>query len=342
MNAVEAESLTKRFKQLRGYRDLVLYPLRARSHLAVDSVSLEIHPGELFGLLGENGAGKTTLIRMLTTSLTPTSGRAVVAGHDVVREPLAVRRNVGIVSGDDRSLYWRLTGRENLFFFAALHHLSPRIARQRIAELIEVLNLGDFADRRVGTYSSGMRQKLAIARGLLTEPAVLFMDEPTRALDVEAASDLRRLIKEFVVPNARRAVFLTTHSLAEAEALCDRLAIIRAGRIVVAGTLEQLRAALQLSMRCEIVLKGPAGQLERPVKAISGVLDAKIHSAPDGSVTVLELDLDRDEEVVDRVLRTVLDGDVSVMSVVTSEPSLESIYRHALAADREATQATLR
>ena len=220
--AIEAQALTKRFRKLQTYRDLLLYPWQPADHLAVDQVSLRIERGELFGLLGQNGAGKTTLIKMLCTALLPTSGNASVMGYDVVKQARQVRERIGLVNGEERSFYWRLTGRQNLEFFAALYHVPGALAQRRIDDLVRRVGLSEDADRPFRTYSSGMRQKLGIARGLLGAPQVLFMDEPTRSLDPISAQSMRQLVAEYIIGELECTVILATHSMAEAEELCDR------------------------------------------------------------------------------------------------------------------------
>jgi ABC-2 type transport system ATP-binding protein len=222
-----AEGLTKRFHRLQG-------SLRRRGPVvtAVDSVDLTLPPGALLGILGPNGAGKTTFLKLLATLLLPTSGRLRVCGHDPAREPSAVRARVGLVAGDERSFYWRLTGRQNLAFFASLHGLDRVRIRRRIEELATALALGDLLEAPVDTYSTGMRQRLAVARGLLHEPDLLLLDEPTRSLDPEAAESLRGLIARLTREGGHAGV-LVTHARAEATALCTHLGTMQAGRLEV-------------------------------------------------------------------------------------------------------------
>ena len=184
--ALETSGLTKRYPHQRGLLE-VLRSLPARETLALDDVTFSVEPGEVFGLLGPNGSGKTTCLKLLSTILSPTAGRAVVCGHDVVREARTVRRLVALVSGEERSHYWRLTGRQNLEFFGRLFYLDQRTIGRRTDELLDVFDLSRFADVRVAEYSTGMKQKLSIARGLLSSPRLLFLDEPTRGLDPVAA-----------------------------------------------------------------------------------------------------------------------------------------------------------
>jgi ABC-2 type transport system ATP-binding protein len=327
LNAIETEHLTKGFRQLRGYRDLALYPWRRDIQTAVDDVSLEIRRGELFGLLGENGAGKTTLIRMLTTTLVPTSGRALVGGHDVVRDPHAVRKLIGLVSGDERTFYWRLTGRQNLEFFAALYHVPGRVAKRRIGELLETLDVASYAGDRFNTYSTGIRQKFAIARGLLTEPRVLFLDEPTRALDPIAADEVRRYITSHIVGELGATVLIATHTLSEAEAICHRVAIIRHGKLVAAGSMAELRSRIAVSTAFELVVAGMADRLRDAICSIPGLEDVSVLG--EGDRVHVKVTLGAREGALNEVLAAVLDTGARVESSTTRQPTLDDTYRAA-------------
>jgi ABC-2 type transport system ATP-binding protein len=327
VNAIETASLSKRFRQVRTMKDLAFYRWRTESVLAVDEVSLEIREGELFGLLGENGAGKSTLIRMLSTTILPTSGQARVLGHDVVREAEAVRKLIGIVTGDERSFYWRLTGRQNLEYFAALYHLPRSSIRQRIDELLEVLDVASAADRRFDGYSTGTKQRFAIARGMLTEPRVLFLDEPTRALDPIAADELRDHIANNIVGRLGYTALLATHTLSEAEAICNRIAIMRAGHVVQVGTVQQLRERLGLTPILELSLSHcPQGLLDR-LCALAEVTSIDVEEAPPR--TKLAIHLASPEGPIGHVIGTVLDAGSGLYSSTMREPTLDDIYRAA-------------
>lgn len=332
MTAIETRALTKRFRRLGSYRDLVLYPWRRTSHLAVDSLTLRVDRGELFGILGENGAGKTTLLRMLTTTLLPTAGSATVEGHDVVAEPHAVRRLIGLVTGEERSFYWRLTGRQNLEFFAALYHVTTDVARRRIDELLEVMGIRQYANDTFHSYSTGTRHKFDIARALLTEPKVLFLDEPTRSLDPMAALDVRDLITEYIVGELGRTVVLATHSLAEAEAVCDRVALIRQGRLVALGTIPELRQQLDLATSCELRVRGPVDGLSAVLSSLPGV--RLVGAVEEGPSTLITLRLAREATILNELFRTVLDAGVQIESSTTREPALDEIYRLVLGEPR--------
>lgn len=327
MIAIETEELTKRFRQLRGYRDLVLYPWRRPTEVAVDGVTLSVGEGQLFGLLGENGAGKTTLIRMLSTTLLPTSGRATVAGHDVVHEAGAVRRSIGLVSGDERSFYWRLTGRQNLDYFAALYHVPRRAVTRRIDDLLATLDIAAYADRRFSTYSTGIKQRFAIARGLLTDARILFLDEPTRALDPIAADELRHYVADQIVERLGCTALIATHSLSEAEAICHQVAIIRHGRIVASGSMEELSRRMRLADVFEIVIRGPAEHLRDSILSVSGVSAVSITDLGGGSR--VEVAISAAGGVLNRLLQAVLESGARIESSTTRRPTLDDVYRAA-------------
>lgn len=198
---------------------------------ALGGVDLQVHRGEVVTLLGQNGAGKTTLLRILGTTVLPDSGRALVDGHDVTVDRAAVNRSLGLVLGEERSWYWRLSGRQNLEFFAALQGLRRRAARARVTELLEVVQLSVAADRAFSGYSSGMRARLSLARALLVEPPVLLLDEPSRTLDPVVARDFRRLVSAKAHEQGS-AVLWVTHDLHEAAEVSDRIVILHGGAVV--------------------------------------------------------------------------------------------------------------
>jgi ABC-2 type transport system ATP-binding protein len=327
VNAIETEEISKTFVPMRTVRDLILSRWRRQSVVAVDRVSIHIRQGELFGILGENGAGKTTLIRMLSTTVLPTSGRASVLGHDVVREAQAVRRLIGIVSGDERSFYWRLTGRQNLEYFAALYHLPRSSIRRRIDELLAILDVEEHADRRFDGYSTGTKQRFAIARGMLADPRVLFLDEPTRALDPIAASELRRHLTENIVGRMGYTALLATHTLAEAEAICHRVAIMRAGRLVQTGTIAELRAAMALTPVLELVVDRCPPGLTEGLCLLAGITDVRVDEL--GGRTRIQIELAAPDRPITDLVGTVVEWGVELYSSVMREPTLDDIYRRA-------------
>ena len=253
--AVEARALTKVFERGRRtlWQRLRGEPDRRERFTAVDAIDLTVEAGEIFGVLGPNGAGKTTTMKMLSTLLEPTSGDARILGIDVRAHPREVRARVGAMLSGERSLYWKLTARENLEYFAALYHVEPAQTRSRIDAVLASVKLTDRADDYVERFSTGMRQRLALARALLPDPPLLLLDEPTVGLDPQAARDLRDRVRE--LKRVGRTVLLTTHYMEEADQLCDRVAIIDHGRIVALDA----PAALKRTIRAEEVVRLEVG-----------------------------------------------------------------------------------
>jgi ABC-2 type transport system ATP-binding protein len=331
--AIETIGLTKRFRMPRSLRAMAAGRFAVTERLAVDDVTLTIPAGQVFGLLGQNGAGKTTLVRMLTTLLLPTAGTARIDGIDVARDPLAVRGRVGLVNGDERSFYWRLTGRQNLEFFAALRHLDRDAATTAIDRLAGRLGMADHIDRPFRMLSSGQRQALAIARGLLDEPSIVFMDEPTRSLDPISALRLRRFVADVVVGELGRTVVLATHSMPEAETLCDRLAFIQDGRIVASGSVSELRRAIGYGTRCELRLGDLRDDLDELLRGVPGLasLVALPSTARPAAGTSLSVRFTMtSDDTLPEVLRRLVGAGVAVRDCVTSELSLEEIYLQTL------------
>ena len=327
MKAISIEDLTKKFPRTSGYRDLL--PFRERQWItAVKGVSLDINEGEFFGLLGPNGAGKTTLIKMLCSLVLPNSGTSQVFGHDILREEQAVKRIVGLVSSEERSFYWRLTGRENLQFYASLYRLSRRNSRKRIDELLNLVELTDEADIRFHNYSTGMRQKLAIARGLLSEPRVLFVDEPTRSLDPVSAQAVRSFLKEKVAGEGK-TVILATHNLNEAEQLCDRLAILHRGHVIALGSIQELRSLFQTYDGCELQVRYFSDATLTQLQLIDGVHDCNITNQNDGLLD-LELRISNRSKVLPQVLQLMVQSGVEVCDCQIKELPLDEIFAQAL------------
>ena len=313
--ALETVDLTRTFKAKRRRTGPP-----AQDTEALAGVSLTVPRGELFGLLGPNGAGKTTVIKILVTLLLPTSGTARVLGFDVAGDPKAVRRRISMVSGGETTGFGLLTCREQLWMFSQFHGLRQAEATRRIDELLEVLGLGHKRDAKVGDLSTGLRQRLNLARGLLTDPEVLFLDEPTVGLDVEAARHLRSYVRRWMSEDDGRTILLTTHYLAEADELCDRVAIISGGRILACDTPAALRKGAAATCRYEVRLG------ERPDRAwpprVAGLRQVVVADADDtGAMVTAELGDPGD--VVDLV------GALApwrVLSVNQLEQSLEDVF----------------
>jgi ABC-2 type transport system ATP-binding protein len=244
-----AGGLVKRYPVLRGFRDLVRRPFDRRTVTALDGLDLTVEPGRVFCLLGPNGAGKTTLIKILATLVLPDGGRAVVDGHDVSREPGPAKAAIGYAVNDERSFYWRLTGRQNLEFFGALYGLRGPARDRRIAEVLGLAGLDGAADLRFNTYSTGMRQMLAFARALLADAAILLVDEPTRSLDPQAADKIRTFLREDLSRRQRKTILWATHDLGEAADYADDIAVISKGRIRLQGPAGSLAGGGRASLR---------------------------------------------------------------------------------------------
>jgi ABC-2 type transport system ATP-binding protein len=302
---IEANALSKRFDDFE----------------AVTSVSFTVKSGEVMALLGPNGAGKTTTVRMLTSILKPTAGSARVAGFDVVREPGQVRRSVGVLT-ENHGLYMRMRSEEYLAFFGELYGMSPAQCRQRAGELLERFGMQAAAGKRLGEYSKGMRQKLALIRAMLHNPPVLLLDEPTSAMDPLSA----RLVRDAIAAlrSEQRAVILCTHNLTEAELLADKIAMIQSGRIVANGTVAELKrqwlGPSLLELRVARPLNGVADSLAGLVRVVA--------TGPDW----LRYNADQPEAVNPQVLQRLAGQQVPVITLAEVPRSLEDVYLQVMGA----------
>ena len=303
MEAVDVQSIRR-----------VFTPRKREPVTALGGVSLTIPSGEVHGLLGPNGAGKTTLVKILSTVLLPTDGRAFVCGHDVVAETKAVRPLIGIVFGGERGLYTRLSARQNLEYWGALYRLSGSEIRTRTAALLERVGLTERADQRVEEFSRGMKQRLHLARGLMGDARVLFLDEPTTGMDPLAAREFRTLIGE--LKGEGRTILLTTHDMVEAETVCDRVTLIDRGSILATETPRSLGSLISRFQRIDV--EGAPSEVLAAVERVAGV--SSVAAQPDGSVRI-EVN---EEGATQVVLRQLVDAGVT--SVKTSLPSLEEVY----------------
>ena len=288
--------------------------------VALDRVSLAISQGEIFGLLGRNGAGKTTLIKILTTLLAPTSGQAFVNGLDVTRHVIPVRRRIAMVSGGEQSGYGILTVREQLWMFAQFYGVPSRVAHKRIDELLEAV---DLADQKIYALFTGMRQRINLCWALVSDPEILFLDEPTVGLDVEAARVVRNYVRSRMQQNPRRTVLLTTHYMFEADELCHRVAVINHGQIVAQGTTNDLKRDLQEYARFQLELAEWAPAFVERLRATEGVIDAQAE-AHKGRVE-LRLSLSR-EELIAPAMATLNEVGGRVLTLRRIEPTLEEAF----------------
>ncbi|HIE31249.1 MAG TPA: ABC transporter ATP-binding protein [Methanosarcinales archaeon] len=319
--AIETFGLTKRFARTKSFIDL-LHPLRRKEITAIDDVNIKIKKGELFGVLGPNGAGKTTLIKMLCTLILPTSGTASVNGYDIIEEEDDVRASIGLVTGEERSFYWRLSGRQNLEFFASLHGFSYSDAHRKVEELLGIVDMVDKADDRFHNYSTGMKQRMAIARGLLNDPDMLLMDEPTKSLDPDAARHLQEFIKQ-LVKDQKKTVFLSTHHLDEAEHLCDRIVIIDRAKVRTCGSLSEIKKTGNEVIYILEVRRFSDEMLDR-LSGLNGVIDVSMHARSD--VSSLEIRLSDGEIVLPQIIETIVEGGGRIQACKMDEISLDSVF----------------
>jgi len=293
---------------------------------AVDGVDLEIRRGEIFGLLGPNGAGKSTTIRMLCTLLEPTSGTATVNGFDVVRQANDVRRSLGTLLAGERSIYWKLTGRENLEYFAALYHIPPTLAKRRVEELIERMELKDRANELVEKYSTGMKQRVAIAKALLARPPILLLDEPTLGLDPQAARRLRELIAE--LKQEGHTILLTTHYMEEADQLSDRIGIIDTGKVIALDTPSGLKARIDQNEVIRLELTGWHEDLRDSLKNISGIDNLTSHQQGEADLWEVSLQAQNSRAALPRIVETISGNGTRLVNMNIVKPSLEDVFIH--------------
>lgn len=305
MSRIETEGLTKYYESL----------------VAVDHLTFKVKEGEVFGLLGPNGAGKTTTIRILACLISPSEGSAKVSGYKIDKNPLAVRQTVGILT-ENPSLYERLTAQENMDFFAEAYNLSePQEKAKRIRELLEFFDLWERRNDKVATFSKGMKQKLAIARALVHNPPILFLDEPTAGLDPESAKEVRDLMK-ILSRREKHTILLCTHHLEDAERLCSRVMIINKGKSVVVGTPDELRNRIARKPSVQINLKKVDPKIIEAARRVSHVeqVDA------DESTSSLRIVLDDANEGTPAVVKSIVDAGGLVIGVHVLRPSLEEAY----------------
>ena len=295
MSAISIRNLSKTypvpFRRLRAFfRRPVKEPVEA-----LRNVSFEVETGEIFGLIGRNGAGKTTLTKIVATLVQPTTGSVSVRGHDSVEQDELVRREIGLATAEERSFYWRLTSEQNLMFFARLHGLSDRTAKQRIGDLFVKLELDEVARRRFGELSTGNKQRLAVARAMLASPPVLLLDEPTRSLDPLAAAKLREMIKSLAEQDPPVTIFLTSHNLAEVETLCARVAIISRGGIRALDTPKNLRELTSGSEMVHVTAAGANGNFKTSFtrEHNDGRLDEVIRNLQSQGARIIDVETER-------------------------------------------------
>ncbi len=311
--ALECNNVVKIFRRGRGFK--------RRSIRAVDGATITLHPGELFGLLGPNGAGKTTLVRCIATLLIPDAGTIKVLGRDAFKDSLFCRQRIGLLTSGERTLYWKLSARDNLKFFAALYGLMGKERDRRIDYLLELLDLKEVANERLERYSSGMKQKVSLARALLHNPELLLLDEPTLGLDPQFGRFIRQFIKEELNQKQGKTILLTTHYMDEADELCERIAFINKGKIVDIKSPQEYKRDIPHTETLEVRCQGlPDINTLKTLPSINSV-SADFH---DGVATIRVI-APRAEMVLSEVLEAIR-VQARILSIDVKEPTLEDVF----------------
>lgn len=333
--AIEAVQLVKKFPQKKNKKNendqktrKPLFSKKSPTSLftAVDGIDLTIFQGEVFGLLGPNGAGKSTTIRMLCTLLEPTSGSATVNGFDIRKQASQVRQSLGTLLAGERSIYWKLSGRENLEYFAALYHIPPKEAKLRIDQLLKRMEIADRADEMVEKYSTGMKQRIAISKALLANPPILLFDEPTLGLDPQAARNVRSLIQE--LKSEGHTILLTTHYMEEADLLSDRIGIIDQGRIIALETSANLKERIQQKEIIHFEVSGWHDSLSGQLTNCGGI--ENLISKPAGKNSLFEVSLQTSDSrmVIPKIIDLVNVNGTHLVNMNILKPSLEDVFIH--------------
>jgi len=313
-NVIEVKDLVRDYHSTKGI-------LKKEKHVvrAVDGITFEVKKGEIFGLLGSNGAGKTTTIKMLTTLLTPTAGSIKILGYNPVGEEKELRSKINFVYGGERSLYWRITARENLEYFSDLYNIDKRTKRKRIPELLELVGLQDRADERVENFSKGMKQRLQIARSLVNDPEILFLDEPTIGLDPIGARDLRKIVKDLASLN--KTVLITTHYMYEADEICDRVAIVNKGKLAAMDTPANLKKITENTSVIELQLAQKDDSFIRKLHTLDFVEAVNMENEQE-----IYLHCKQPNLVYPSLFSLIADR--QVLNISTRNASLEDVYIH--------------
>ena len=321
MNPVEVSQLSKTFETREGR----LFRKTRKNVVAVEGIDFSVANGEIFGLLGPNGAGKTTTIKMLCTLITPTSGDALINGFSIAKDQQKVRENLGVMLTGERTLYWKLSGQENLEYFAALYHLDSAYAKKRIPDLLKLVGLNERQDTLVENYSTGMRIRLSFAKALLNDARVLLFDEPTASLDPQSSHLIRDIIRD--LKREGHAIILTTHNMEEADLLSDRVAIIDRGKIVSLGSPSELKQRVKSSDVIEIEARNLAEQTANALQSFSEVSKVAITSSSQPTDTeVLRVHVEKGKEVLPRILEFLVRKEVTITKVTFIEPTLEDVF----------------
>jgi len=320
MDPVQVNKLTKTFETKEGR----FLRRSSKRVVAVDGISFSVPKGEILGLLGPNGAGKTTTIKMLCTLVSPSSGDAYINGFSIAKDEQKVRENLGVMLTGERTLYWKLTGQENLEYFAALYHLDPSYTKKRIKELLALVGLDEREGTLVENYSTGMRIRLSFVKALLNDAPVLLFDEPTASLDPQSSRLIRDLIRD--LKRQGHAIILTTHNMEEADLLSDRVAIIDHGKIVILAPPAELKQKVKSSDIIEIHARNLSEQIADGLQSYSEVSQVALTSADQENGELLRVHVEKGKEILPRILEFLVRKQVTITNVTFIEPTLEDVF----------------
>lgn len=321
--AVEVIDLKKYFT---SRKKKFLRTVEKKEFKAVDGVSFDIYKGEIFGLLGPNGAGKTTTIKMITGLLRPTGGSVKVNSLDVDKKPLEALKNLGTVLAGDRSIYWKLTARENLEYFASLYGCGRKEGKSRAAAILNRLGLAEKADELVEKYSTGMKQKVALGKALIPNAPVVLLDEPTLGLDPQSALNLREIILD--IKNEGRTVLLTTHYMEEADFLCDRIAIIDGGKIIALDTPENLKKSINEVKSIKLELSKADEKLIKDIRSLEKIENVVSDYNSEKRNYILTIHHTNGNTIMQKLLDVISNNKIQVLNINVLEPSLEDVFIH--------------
>jgi len=321
LDPVEVKSLSKTFTTKEG----PLFRKTQKSVTALDDVNFSVKKGEIFGLLGPNGAGKTTTIKTVCTLIQPTSGDVYVNGHNVVKDAQRARQDLGVMLTGDRTLYWKLSGRENLEYFAALYHMGGAAAKQRIEHLLKLVGLDERQNTLVENYSTGMRIRLSFAKAILHEAPVILLDEPTMSLDPQSARLIREIIRD--LRKTGHSILLTTHYMEEADQLSDRVAVIDHGKIIAMAPPKELKETVLKSEIIEIEAQNIDPRVVEKLRGIPSISEV-VSTIDDAAAQkgVIKVHASDGKQVIPEILGVLVKGDVEISNVKVATPTLEDVF----------------
>ena len=312
--AIVLEGVHKSYPRTGNFKDLLKFWKRKRNY-ALRGVDLVVPRGAAYGILGANGAGKTTLLKLLAGLLLPNEGRVTVDGMDATKDFGRIKQRLVYVGSDERQHYWRLTGRQNLQFYGRLYNVPASRLRDRVNELLELVGIADSADEMVIKFSTGMRQRLAIARGLIAEPRIMLLDEPTRSLDPPGARAIWAFIKDELIRRQGVTVLIATHDMEEATFLCDQVAIIHEGKIALCDTVEALTERFGTDQRVTIRLREPGEDAINAVRSLPAVKDLRVRPQSGSPFTMIDFAVNDPDTDVPVILGRLAEFGVSVSEV---------------------------